>query len=74
MSRIVSASSPQRTSITRFRLLASKAGSVARHIPCASALAVTVCPANETSTVLPGVAVPSSGSGMPRWSTMLSQM
>lgn len=73
MLRIVTVSPPQRISIVRFRLLASKAGNMACHTPCVSVSAVTVWPANDISTVLPGVAVPSNGSGMSRWSTMLSQ-
>ena len=40
--------------------------------PCASAVAVAVCPANDTVTFSPGAALPHTGTRCPCWSTMLS--
>ena len=46
--------------------------SLSRHLPCASAVAVAVCPANDTVTFSPGAALPHTGTLCPCWSTMLS--
>ena len=40
--------------------------------PCASAVAVAVCPAKDTVTFSPGAALPHTGTRCPCWSTMLS--